>query len=287
MAEGDIDEMLAAHRFPIGDPIGDSRFRCYQHLAGTQAQQLYLARRTYGSPDRFLVSMIAAADVPVDKLRRDLAYRMAGILEIEYLGYFDRHGASPERDRLREQHCTLVERLPATGDWLPTVTTTAFGPARAAALGASVGAILYRASEGGLNLVGVRPDFIWAEGDAVTGLTGRNYELFAHCNELTVSAALFRRSYYAPEVYLGKPHDSRALVFTLATMIAEWATGAYPFPTSWVGGSMHSLCEGRHAALDLPPPLRELLERSLRREPDQRVDLGDLTRALGRLGSGS
>jgi hypothetical protein len=282
MNDDEIDQLLAENRFPIGDPLGAGSYRCYQHLLGTHTRKLYLGKRTHGSPDRFLVSVIWGPNVPVDQLRRELGYRMPGLLDLEHVGYFDRVGANPARDLQREQHCALVELLPPDGEWVPRLTDAALGPARAAMLGSSVGDILHRAADGGVLLIGARPEYIWARSDGrAAGLTGRNQEFFAHTGgEVTVSGALFRRQYYAPEVYLGRGQDERSLVFTLAIMVAEWATGAYPFPTAWAGGNMHSLCEGKHAPLDLPAPLRALLERSLSRDPAQRPALAELVERL-------
>jgi hypothetical protein len=33
MDDAELAKLLAANRFPIGDPLGDSRFRCHAHLA--------------------------------------------------------------------------------------------------------------------------------------------------------------------------------------------------------------------------------------------------------------
>jgi hypothetical protein len=286
MNDDEIDRMLEEHRFPLGDPLGDSAFRCHEHLMGDHKQQLYLGRRTHGSDDRFLITVMWAPDAPVDQLRRDLAYRAPGVLELEFLGHFDRlGGGNPDRDLLREAHCALVEKLPAKGEWLPRRLTRPLDPWRAALLGASVGDILLRVAEGGLLLVGVRPEYLWIDLDgdlpAATGLTGRNYDFFAHTGgPIVLGGALFPRYYYAPEVYLGKAEVEQSLVFTLAIMVAEWATGAYPFPDSWASGNMHSLCKGRHIPLEVPAPLDQVLVRSLLEEPALRPTLAAMIRDL-------
>ena len=281
----------ASAEFPIGDTLAGGSWRVTEHLRGTGSQQLHLATRADRPDARALVSTIwAPRGAPGAELLEKLGYRLPGVLELVHLGPFDPSGDELRRTHQR-QHVALVERLPdgrgadAGSEWLPRLVSGPLGPRAAVELGRSVGAILARAADAGPLLVGVRPEYIWAtrDGDQLraTGLSGRNWELFAHTGGgCLVPGRLFERHYYAPEVYRERGEGPESLVFTLAAMIAEWATGQYPFPDSWAGGNMQSLCEGRHAPLDLRPPMADLLGLCLDAEPAHRPSLPYLLRRL-------
>jgi hypothetical protein len=82
---------------------------------------------------------------------------------------------------------------------------------------------------------------------------------------------VFDRYYYAPEVDTkGATVDDRALVFCLSIMIAEWATGLYPFAKKdYSMGPM----EDNQVALDLPDRLAALLGSGMRIDIRQRPTL--------------
>jgi hypothetical protein len=119
----------------------------------------------------------------------------------------------------------------------------------------------------------------------VTGIGGRNNFFFgaARRHRDLVTAWLFTHRYVAPEVYRGDPYDDRALVLTLAVMIAEWLVGEYPYAQDDGAWGYNRLCEGEHVELPVARPLAELLSRALRPDPAQRPDLATFTRALASL----
>lgn len=268
--------------FPIGDTLDGGSWRVTGHLRCGGTQDLCVAERAGRPGERAMVSVIwAPRGVPAD-LRATLAPGAAGVLPLEHLGPFDATSDDSVRESQQRQHIALVEGLPG-GDrieWLPRAITGRLGAGPALALGVSIGAILARAAAAGLLLVGVRPDYVWVRRDGdrlvAAGLTGRNRDFFAHTGGGCLApAALFERHYYAPEVYRERGQGEESLVFTLALMIAEWATGSYPFPDSWAGGTMQSLVEGRHAPLDLAPEAAALLAGGLRASPAERPRLAE------------
>jgi hypothetical protein len=277
--------------FPIGDTLADGALVVTEHLLGSGSQLLYLGAAANRPDERHLVSVIWAPKGIADaaKLREQLGYNAPGIHDLVHLGHFDVRGDDELRRIHQGQYWALVERLPGgDGDWLPRLLAAPLGPARAVALGLSVGRILERAAAAGHLIVGVRPDYVWArrEGEDIvaTGLTGRNWDFFAHTGGgCMVPGMIFERHYYAPEVYAERGESDQSLVFTLAVMIAEWATGNYPFPDSWAGGNMHSLRQGRHAPLELPSPLADFLALALKPEPAHRPSLEYFLRRLGKL----
>ena len=82
---------------------------------------------------------------------------------------------------------------------------------------------------------------------------------------------VFDRYYYAPEVGRKLPTvDDRALVFSLSIMVAEWATGLYPFAKKYYSsGPM----EDNQVPLALPERLAALLGAGVRLDAEQRPRL--------------
>jgi hypothetical protein len=103
------------------------------------------------------------------------------------------------------------------------------------------------------------------------------HSFFAKTTIDAVSLPLFDRYYYAPEA--DEDPDDRALVFALATMIAEWATGRFPFKYKFHG---HGPLEGKHLKLKLPPPLASLLSRGMRVDRAERPNLAQFLDELER-----
>jgi hypothetical protein len=277
---------------PLGETLGGGVFSVAEELHGGGPQGLYLGRRL-GEEPRCLVSVIwAPRGVPVEQLRRQLAYHATGVPELLYLGPFDARGDDEARRAFQRQHVALVEEMPA-GEWLPRLLPAGrpLGVPAALALGVSLGRLLHRAAHQGALLVGVRPEYVWARREAgrlrAVAATGRNWDFFAHTGGASRSARpLFERHYYAPEVYEERGAREESLVFTLAILIAEWASGAFPFPDSFAGGAMSSQCAGRHAPLEVPAALARVLEECLRPAPGQRPSLPVLLERLGSLAEG-
>jgi hypothetical protein len=272
--------------FPIGDTLAGGDWRVTEHLLGSGSQLLHAGQAVGRAGDRCMVSVIwAPRGAPAAEIERRLGYRAPGVLELVHVGPFDARGDDELRRTHQAQHCALVERVPAGADWLPRLVSGPIGPRAAVLLGLSLGRILERAAAAGHLLVGVRPEYVWArrgpDGLEAAGATGRNWDFFEHTGGgCLVPGALFRRHYLAPEVYLQRGDRDESLVFTLAVLIAEWASGDYPFPDAWAGGNMLTLVEGRHAPLRLPAALAELLALALKAQPAHRFSLSTFLRRL-------
>ncbi len=126
---------------------------------------------------------------------------------------------------------------------------------------------------------------MWAraqrDGIEVTGLSARGHTFFRIVTpRSSFTHPLFDRIYNPLEILRRESADDRALTFTLALMVAEWATGQYPFPDSWVAGDTTSLVTGAHAPLALPPKLESLISRCLQPKVSVRPRLAELVDAL-------
>jgi hypothetical protein len=245
--------------FLIGETLDGGKYRLIEQLLDGGAHRLFLAEAPASPGERYLVSVNwAPRGVPADELWRELGYGIPGVFELTYIGHFDIQGDDYTRNQHQEHRWALVERVPA-GEWLPRAVTSPLGARAAAALGLSVGRILERAASEGRLLVGVRPEYIWVarRGEHVeaVGVSERYRAFFAHAGGRTSGPGtmLVSRSYRAPEVREGRWTEDEALVFSLAVMIAEWATGAYPFEDTT------AFLAGRHRPLDVPDELGTLL----------------------------
>lgn len=288
--------MEAAHEFPIGDTVAHGVYRVDAHLQGRGLQQLFRGRAGDGGEVLIVVDKKPSTDR--DAFMRENAYVSPGVFALEVAGNFDEAGDAQRRSRQRARWA-LVERV-TDGRWLPSILGT-HGPdavyeseprmlpsheprkalANAVSLGGSAGRILAAAADAGVLLARVRPEYMWARsgsrGLEVTGLSARGDAFFAMSRVDAVMLPVFDRYYYAPETQGNLPVDDRALVFALAIMIAEWATGMYPFATKY---HPHGALAGRHATLELPPPLASLLSRSMHLERRERPTLATFLEQL-------
>jgi len=275
--------------FPIGDTLADGTYRVTEHLLGSGSRWLYLGTRTDNPAERYFLSVMWLAKLSPADLRREIEYEVPGVFGLAHVGHFDVRGDDKQRNIHQGQYCALVEKLPeGDGDWLPRMLTRPLGPGAAVELGMSVGRILQRAVQDKIFLVGVRPEYIWGRrkgaGIEATGLSARHRDFFAHVGGgCLVPSHLFKRHYVAPEVYAEREEREESLVFSLAIMIAEWTTGAYPFPDSLAGVDMSSQCQGRHAPLDVPSKLAELLSLCFKPEPAHRPSLAHFLKRLSLL----
>lgn len=276
--------MSESLEFPFLDSVGRD-YRAEEHLLGAGVQKLYVARRAHHPDERYLMAVDWYQDADIDSVNRALGYRIPGVFELALVARFDEVGVDAGRDAERRAHWAMLEKLPE-GSWLPrALAGQAPSLIAGVALARSAGAILKTAADNGVLLTGVRPEYMWgrahASGVELTGLSARGQAFFTLTRPRSLPThPLFERLYCAPEVYRSETADDRALTFTLALLVAEWATGRYPFPDAWAAGPKVSIFTGAHAPLALPPALEPLISRALQPQPAQRPRLGELLGAL-------
>ncbi|MDQ3341628.1 MAG: hypothetical protein M4D80_41280 [Myxococcota bacterium] len=288
--------------FPIGETLGGGSFRVEQHLLG-DFQKLFLGRDTQSGREVIIAFDALSTRVDVRAFRQTVAYESPGVFPLAFVGKFD---LTPGID-LSEATSTwaLVERVP-NGGWLPSILGR-FGPEvvleqesrqlpsydaatalpDAFSLGRSAGRILADAVANGLILARVRPEYMWAERRTgpleVTGLSARADALFARSTIDAGVVPIFDRYYYAPETDNDDDVDDRALVFSLSIMIAEWATGRFPYKFKF-----HDLgpLSGKHLKLALPKPIASVLSRGMALDRSKRPHLLEFLEALDVLAAG-
>jgi hypothetical protein len=275
----------------IGVTLDSGRYRLERHLQGLGLQQLYLGRDTDGG--EVLISYDKLPKyVTIEQFVKSTHSRTPGVLELAFAG--------PPDDARGVHFWGVVERAPR-GDWLPSLIgqhpeEVAADPTprllpgfdagsalpHALALGRSAGRILQNALLDGSVLAQVRPETMWAErGDdgllRVTAVSQRSELMFAASCVDAVTWPVFDRYYYAPEVESKHPINDRALVFCLSIMIAEWATGCFPYRSK---NHRNGRLGGEHVPLELPRPLAVVLSAGMRLGPERRPSLRELLAAL-------
>lgn len=269
--------------FPLADTLDEGRFCPDEHYLGLGADKLYFGHSPTHAGRRYLISISPNNGVEMELLRTEIMHPAQGVFAPVFLGLFDADGRNPERDARRRVEVGFVEELPDGG---PITRLAHVARQHAARLGAQVGRILTGLlASRGEHLLGLRPEYVWVRSDGdepnVTGIGGRNTTFFASAsrNRDLPTARLFTRKYFAPEVSRGEPFDDRALVLTLAVMVAEWATGEYPYPSDAAYGYWN-LCAGRYRELELPTVFRNLLVHGMQPARDARPSLAAFVDSL-------
>jgi len=276
--------MTAVIPFPFQDTLADLDYRITEHLRGTGDERLYLGTRAHHPDRRYLISVSAQSEMPIDKLHRDELHKVAGVFDVDWIGHFDTLGVDPLRDAERLAHYAMIERLP-DGDQLARVAGLTLEPHVAVTVGVAVAHIALEAARGGVILAGLRPDFVWVrrDGDAlvVTGIGSRNRAFFACARPRSmVTHPLFELRQSAPELAAFDEPTEQTLVFLIASMIAEWVTGVAPF------ADRNTLREAKPRPLDLPMPLGDVIARAFELQPVRRPTLPDFIDQLQSLGVG-
>jgi hypothetical protein len=259
--------------FPFACTLGNGAYRFDQWLAGMGGQRLYRGVEVV-TGRHVVIAMDDHKRQEVAELAAAVSYKVPGVLEPAYVGTFDGNA----------DYWATVEHVPP-GDWLPRVLGPAdpwTAPRKAIELALSAGRILLRAAEAGHVLAQIRPEMMWmttVDGrHEVTGLSTRGCELFSRYRGDAVTRPIFVRDYRAPEVHdLRVVPDDRSVAFSLAAMIAHWATGRFPLRDDF------SQTRDEHVPLDMPAALRDLVLRTMVKERNARPPLAELVDALARL----
>jgi hypothetical protein len=279
-----LAKLAPSTEFPLGYTLGNGAYRVDEHLLGDGLQQMFAGRHVPSGDPVLLAVDSRGSSRSIDELRAAISYHVPGVLELGFVGGFDRRGE--KEDYKCDGFWATVERG-ERGTWLPRALPKVYdsraAPQMAIELGLSAGRILAAAAKARLLLTRVRPEYMWAERTAnhwaVTGLSVRGDELFRRKSSDHVTPPVFDRYYYAPE--WNKDPDDRALVFSLGVMIAEWSMGRYPFEHQFHGRGLE---QAEHLPIEAPSPLREYLEEAIQLDRQDRPDLEDFLLALGSCG---
>lgn len=271
------------------------RYRVEALLQGKGLRQLYRGRDT-ATGDTVMISYDKQPKhTTIEEFVDTTGARAPGVLELMFAG--------PPDNKDLQFKWGVIEQPPHGTEWLPAVLgqhpeesaadpvprrLPSFDPAtglpNALRLGRTAGRILAENAARGLLLTNVRPETMWVARATdgaleLRALSQRSEQMFAASWVTGFVWPVFDRYYYPPEVGWKRAPagghkyaavDDRALVFSLSIMIAEWATGLYPFPKkSYSSGPM----DDEHVPLDLPDHLARLLGSGMRLDAEQRPRL--------------
>ncbi|MBA3499020.1 MAG: hypothetical protein H0T65_01520 [Deltaproteobacteria bacterium] len=277
--------------------------RIEEHLQGEGFQKLFRARDVSSQAQLLVAFDVRSSRVDIRAFQHAVAYESPGVFPFAFVGKLDfREGIDISES---SETWVLAERA-TEGAWLPSLLgrfdtdaladpesrrLPSYDPKTAVpnalALGRSAGRILVTAAERGRRLTRVRPEYMWARDlDGcleVTGLSARADAFFAMTRVDAVREPLFDRHYYAPEEHL-KDADDRAITFALAIIIAEWATGRFPYKRKFHSSGPLS---GKHLKLALPRRLEQLLSRGMALDRAKRPRLVELVQELEAIAKGT
>jgi hypothetical protein len=273
---------MADNPFPLPGTLRNGAYAVDEPLLGNATQQLLRGHHVSTRAPVLIACNLRGSHHRIDELRSALSYQLPGVFELGLVGGFDRRG---EQDDPCTTGCAIVEHV-TRGTWLPRLLPPMHAPQAAKRmaieLGLTAGRILARAATAGVLLVRIRPEYLWANCTSghwkVTGLSARGDELLRHETTDIATPPLFDRDYHAPEWQ--RDPDHRALVFTLAVMIAEWTMGRHPFERRFHDQDLE---QQRHLPIEASVPLKSLLEESLQLDRRQRPQLGEFLAALAML----
>jgi hypothetical protein len=231
-------------------------------------QQLLLGARVDNLSPVLVARDLNGSPARIDRLRTTVAGDMPGLFALEHIGMFDTPDDEESADRHRGSWA-LVERATA-GKWLPHLIAESPRTFRMAAmLGRSAGRILLRLTANGLVVPPVRPELMWAVGAAdrfeVTGLSARAMDMLSLSRQDAVTYPVFPTRYTPPELSAGAAPQKSEIVYALAIMVAEWATGHCYAPAIYADYGAQPV---DWALFDAPVALAQMLR--LARDSDHR-----------------
>lgn len=277
----------------LGTTFGAGRYLVDKLLQGKGLRQLYQGRDTATGATVMVSYDTLPKHLTIAKFVENTGARSPGVLDLVFAGPPDDDNKQDDDDP--RFMWGVIEQPPPDSEWLPSVLgqhreesaadavpqiLPSFEPTRALPnamrLGRTAGSILAANVAKGTLLTHVRPETMWIARGAdgaleVRALSQRSELMFAASWVTAWVWPVFDRYYYPPEVAWKKPTiDDRSLVFSLSIMIAEWATGLYPFATKdYASGPL----EDNQVPLVLPKRIAELLGAGMRIDPDERPRL--------------
>jgi len=266
-----------------GFTLGGGRYRVSDHYLGHGDDQLWFARSDAHPENRYLVSIAPNNGFGMGDDAPALMQPAPGLFDPVFVGEFDPSTPDGRKNDAQKFMCAYVEELPVGA---PLRSTSTDLRTHAIDLGCQICLLLESAYRNGVIDVGLRPEYVWLAADdgrpVVTGIGGRSTVFFAAARRRrdSSSAPLFSNHYLAPEVYRGEAADDRAVVLTIALMVAEWLLGTYPYAPGDGAWGYNRLCAGEHVSLPGPPRLAALLQSAVRPTREERPHLAEFTRAL-------
>jgi hypothetical protein len=267
----DFRRMYWMENFPLGSALAGGRYEVRELLHGGADRGMYrgVDHQNGGS---VLVTIGTTQRERHEHLLRKLGYGVPGIAELLHIG--------PLTDG---EHTGMVEAEPSG---VPVSTLRSpLAPVQAVRWALALARIAAEAHARGHVLVGLRPELVYVDGDAFTGVAPRCEPFLATSERRDYGVApCFDQFFMAPEVlsHPDEPPSPAADVFSLSAILALWLTGEHPFEGEGMLQAM-AISAGQRRALEIALRFRPVLENGLAPR-EARMTLDQLIDTLVELG---
>ncbi len=256
----------------IGATLNGGDYVVIEHLYGEAEQGVYRGRGP-GGRSVLITTSVEQADV------------FAEVFDRLELADVDNAAELLCVNRLEGADGSLIGMVEAEPLGVP-VSSLSMCETRVSALAPQLGELLRGAEFFDEVLYGLRPEltYVDAADTALTGVAPRGAQFWAGIKDVSIGIPpCFERVYLAPEILAAKGDiDSRADVFSVCAMLAEWTTGDYPFTTPPMSSVLAPLF-GDRLPWTGPKALGAVIDRGLEKSPDDRLDVEGLIAALAAL----
>jgi hypothetical protein len=219
---------------PPGELLANGHYRVDHQLCGSDQCGLWQGRN---------VATGAAVVVTTERrqpnfcnvaaLQQKIERDHTGSLPCLFAGTFD-PPSNGTADLNCESYWGIVEAAPP-GEWLPHLLPTVYEPQSAARVAIQLGVSLARHiaehHDGGITRYDVIPQTLWAQhvNDTwlITGYSTRYAPLYNALRLSTFHPPLTLRRYTPPGLSRKAPYNEAVMVYVLAALMSEWATGRY------------------------------------------------------------
>jgi hypothetical protein len=141
--------------------------------------------------------------------------------------------------------------------------------------------VVCEAGDHGVVLGGLRPELVYIDGNALSGIAPRCEVFLAHSTERCYGVGpCFEQMYLAPEQVMLHEPGPPADVFALGGVLAFLFTGTPPFGGSSVMERLAAVGQARHGPLDAAGDLAPLLSRMMDLEGAGRPEIEEVVEAL-------
>nr|HPH70457.1 hypothetical protein [Kofleriaceae bacterium] len=219
---------------PPGELLAGGQYRVEHHLCGSGECGVWQGRNiTTGAAVFITTEMRQPNFCNVAALQQQVERDHMGSLPGLFVGKFDLPSRRTD-DPNGESYWGIVEAAPP-GGWLPRMLPTVHEPQSAAhiaiQLGVSLARHLAEHAAAGITRYDVIPQTLWAQQVnntwRITGYSTRYAPLYRALRISSFHPPLTLRRYTPPDLSRKAPYAEAAMVYVLAALMSEWATGRY------------------------------------------------------------